>query len=174
MTRRSPDRSGSGAQQYPEYDPCSASDQFRGLRRTFTAQGLSRALDRRAPKRCRSVCQFFGGPRLLQNCHTALLASVVVTYVMLCAPFAYFTRRESTMRENVGAKVRECLGHAEACAQRARAEPNPAFQRDLIEMERCWLQLARGYQSFAWLQPESQGGQLSDRLQQLKVEHRRS
>jgi hypothetical protein len=90
----------------------------------------------------------------------------------LRAPFAYLTRREGAMLENVGAKVRECLEHAENCAQRARAEPNPTFQRDLIEMERCWLQLARSYQTFAWLQ--SSRGQLSDRLQQLKVEYRRS
>jgi hypothetical protein len=69
-------------------------------------------------------------------------------------------------------KARECLEHAEDCALRAKAEPNPAIQRDLIEMERCWLILARSYQRHEWLQSSPERGQLSDRLDQLKDELR--
>ena len=76
------------------------------------------------------------------------------------------------MLANLSAEVRECLSHAEDCAERA-VEPNPAIQRDFIEMERRWLKLARNYQSFERLQPfsahqEQQRGELSARLEQLK------
>jgi hypothetical protein len=79
------------------------------------------------------------------------------------------------MAERLSAKARECLEHAEDCARRARAEPNPAIQRDLIEMERSWLQLARSYEVFEWLQSsptyqKKNHEQLSDRLEQLKRE----
>jgi hypothetical protein len=77
------------------------------------------------------------------------------------------------MLANLSAEVRECLSHAEDCAERAKIEPNPAIQRDFIEMERRWLKLARNYQSFERLQPfsahqEQQRGELSARLEQLK------
>jgi hypothetical protein len=81
------------------------------------------------------------------------------------------------MLANLSAEVRECLSHAEDCAERAKIEPNPAIQRDFIEMERRWLKLARNYQSFEQsferLQPfsahqEQQRGELSARLEQLK------
>jgi len=74
------------------------------------------------------------------------------------------------MQDGLSAKARECLEHAEDCARRARAEPNPAIQRDLIEMERCWMILARSYQRFELLQSLPQRGQLSDRLDHLKQE----
>ena len=50
------------------------------------------------------------------------------------------------MLANLSAEVRECLRHAEDCAERAKMEPSPALQRDYIEMERRWLKLARSYQ----------------------------
>ena len=73
----------------------------------------------------------------------------------------------------MSAEVRECLWHAEDCAKRAEIEPNPAIQRDYIEMERRWLKLARSYQLFERVQifsahQEQQRGELSDRLEQLK------
>jgi len=43
-------------------------------------------------------------------------------------------------------QVRNCLQHAEDCAHRAKAEPNPNLQRDYLMMERRWLSLARSYQ----------------------------
>ena len=78
------------------------------------------------------------------------------------------------MLENLSAEVRACLRHAENCAERAKAEPDPALQRDFIEMERRWVQLARSYLSFERLQTfppyrEQQRGELSDRLEQLKL-----
>src|SRR6202044_3145654 len=54
-------------------------------------------------------------------------------------PFAYPTRRTSTMLERLSAKARECFGRAEGCAERSSTEPNPETQRDLFEMERLWL-----------------------------------
>ena len=77
------------------------------------------------------------------------------------------------MLANLSPEVRECLSHAEDCAERAKIEPNPAIQRDFIEMERRWLKLARNYQSFERLQTfsahqEQQRGELSARLEQLK------
>jgi hypothetical protein len=48
------------------------------------------------------------------------------------------------MLANLSAEVRECLWHAEDCAERAKAEPNPAIRRDYMEMEKRWLKLARG------------------------------
>jgi hypothetical protein len=84
------------------------------------------------------------------------------------------------MLENLSAEVRECLGLAADCAERAKAEHNPALQRDFIEMERRWLKLARSFLSFERLQTfsahhEQQRGDLSDRLEQLKlVQGRRS
>ena len=77
------------------------------------------------------------------------------------------------MLANLSPEVRECLSHAEDCAERAKIEPNPAIQRDFIEMERRWLKLARNYQLFERLQTfsahqEQKRGELSDRLEQLK------
>ena len=77
------------------------------------------------------------------------------------------------MLAKLSAEVRECLWHAEDCAKRAETEPNPAIQRDYIEMERRWLKLARSYQLYERLQTfsaydELQRGELSDRLDKLK------
>jgi hypothetical protein len=77
------------------------------------------------------------------------------------------------MLANLSAEVRECLWHAKDCAKRAEIEPNPAIQRDYIEVERRWLKLARSYQLFERVQifsahQEQQRGELSDRLEQLK------
>ena len=77
------------------------------------------------------------------------------------------------MLANLSAEVRECLRHAEDCAERAKIEPSPALQRDYIEMERRWLKLARSYQLCERLQAfsaydEQQRRELSDRLEQLK------
>jgi hypothetical protein len=78
------------------------------------------------------------------------------------------------MLVHLSAQVRECLEHAEAWAHRAKVEPDPAVQRDFIEMERCWLQMARSYQRLEQMQllptVQQQRGQLSNRLDQLKRE----
>jgi hypothetical protein len=77
------------------------------------------------------------------------------------------------MLANLSAEVRECLWHAEECAERGKIEPNPATRRDFIEMEGRWLKLARSYQSLERLRTfsahqEQRRGGLSDRLEQLK------
>jgi hypothetical protein len=78
------------------------------------------------------------------------------------------------MLERLSAKARECFGRAEDCAARSKTEPSPATQRDLIEMERLWLELARSYQEFDGRQSSTTAlkrrGPLSDRLGQLKRE----
>jgi hypothetical protein len=50
------------------------------------------------------------------------------------------------MLQTLSPEVRECLRHAEDCAQRAKIEPDPTVQRDFFDMERRWLKLARSYQ----------------------------
>jgi hypothetical protein len=50
------------------------------------------------------------------------------------------------MLQNLSEQVRNCLQHAEHCAHRATAEPDPNLQRDYLMMERRWLSLARSYQ----------------------------
>jgi hypothetical protein len=79
------------------------------------------------------------------------------------------------MSSKLTTEVRECLQHADDCAERAAIEPNPAIQGDFIEMERSWLTLARSYQLLEQLRPisahrEQQHGELFDRLEQLKRE----
>jgi hypothetical protein len=78
------------------------------------------------------------------------------------------------MPQNPSAEVRECLVRAGYYAERAKSETNPAIQGDLVEMERCWLQMASSYQALASLQSspkhDEQCDQLSDRLERLKRE----
>jgi hypothetical protein len=91
-----------------------------------------------------------------------------------CAYRAPDTKPDHVMLAKLSAEVRECLWHAEDCAKRAETEPNPAIQRDYIEMEKRWLKLARSYQLFERIQTfsahqEQQRGELSDRLEQLQA-----
>jgi hypothetical protein len=77
------------------------------------------------------------------------------------------------MRENLSEEVRECVRHAEECAARAKIEPHPAIQRDFIDMELRWLQLARSYQFLEQFRTCSaehakQRGELSSRLEHLR------
>ena len=78
------------------------------------------------------------------------------------------------MPSNLTAEVRECLCHADDCAELAAIEANPAMQGDFIEMERNWLTLARSYQLLERFRTVSahhqQRGELYDRLDQLKRE----
>jgi hypothetical protein len=43
-------------------------------------------------------------------------------------------------------QVRECLRHADDCAERAKREPNPDIQREFLEIENCWLKQACSYE----------------------------
>ena len=43
---------------------------------------------------------------------------------------------------NVSAQVRECGRHAEECARQAKAQTNPKFQQEFLDLERRWLRLA--------------------------------
>jgi hypothetical protein len=52
-----------------------------------------------------------------------------------CAYRAPDTKPDHVMLAKLSAEVRECLWHAEDSAKRAETEPNPAIQRDYIEME---------------------------------------
>jgi hypothetical protein len=70
-------------------------------------------------------------------------------------------------------EVRECVRHAEEYAARAKIEPHPAIQRDFIDMELRWLQLARSYQFLEQFRTCSaehakQRGELSSRLEHLR------
>jgi hypothetical protein len=77
------------------------------------------------------------------------------------------------MLQNLSPEVSECLRRAEDCAARAKCEPNPALQRDYIDMESRWLKLAHSYQVAEQLQTftshnKQQNGELTNRLEQLK------
>ena len=56
------------------------------------------------------------------------------------------------MLQNLSSNVRECLQRAKECTERAKLEPNPALQRDFIDMETRWHELARSYQFAEQLQ----------------------
>lgn len=43
-------------------------------------------------------------------------------------------------------QIAHCYRHAEACAQRAKSERDPALQDDRLSMERRWITLARSYE----------------------------
>ena len=65
----------------------------------------------------------------------------------ICIEVAYAdAKTEHVLLSNLTTEVRECLWHADHCAELAAIEPNPAIQGDFIEMERNWLTLARSYQ----------------------------
>jgi hypothetical protein len=50
------------------------------------------------------------------------------------------------MLQNLGDQIRECLRHAEHCAQKARDAESPTLRNDFLDMERRWLSLARSYE----------------------------
>jgi hypothetical protein len=92
-----------------------------------------------------------------------------------CSSEAYDRDEATDMWENLAEEVRECLRHAEECAARAKIEPHQAIQRDFIDMELRWLQLARSYQFLDRLRAfsaehDKQSGELSARLERLKGE----
>jgi hypothetical protein len=50
------------------------------------------------------------------------------------------------MLRNLSEQVRECLRHAEECAQQANLQLDPKLAGDYLDLERRWLRLARSYQ----------------------------
>jgi hypothetical protein len=46
---------------------------------------------------------------------------------------------------NLSEQIRDCLRHAEDCAQKAAAQTDPELKQDFLVMERHWLFLARSY-----------------------------
>jgi hypothetical protein len=50
------------------------------------------------------------------------------------------------MLNNVSEQIRECLRHAEDCAQKAAAQTDPTLKEDFLDMERRWLSLARSHE----------------------------
>ena len=50
------------------------------------------------------------------------------------------------MLNNLSEQIRECLQHAEDCAQQAAAESDPQLKQDFLDTERRWLFLARSYE----------------------------
>ena len=48
------------------------------------------------------------------------------------------------MLNNLSEQIRECLQHAEECAQKAAELPNSSrFRQDFLQLEKRWLELAR-------------------------------
>jgi hypothetical protein len=49
------------------------------------------------------------------------------------------------MLNNLSDQIRECLKHAEECARKAAEMPNDSrFRQDFLQLEKRWLELARG------------------------------
>ena len=46
------------------------------------------------------------------------------------------------MLHNLGEQVRECLRHADDCAERAKRESAPDTRLEILEMENLWLKRA--------------------------------
>jgi hypothetical protein len=49
------------------------------------------------------------------------------------------------MLNNLSEHIRECLRHAEDCAQKAAAHTGPQTKQDFLDLEQHWLFLARSY-----------------------------
>jgi hypothetical protein len=47
---------------------------------------------------------------------------------------------------NLGEEIRECYLHAEDCARKATAQPDPKLKQDFLDLEQRWLFLARSYE----------------------------
>jgi hypothetical protein len=45
---------------------------------------------------------------------------------------------------NLSEQIRDCLRHAEACAQKAAAQTDPQLKQDFLVMERRWPAACRG------------------------------
>jgi hypothetical protein len=58
---------------------------------------------------------------------------------------------------NESEQVRECVRHAEECAGQAKAQTNPKFQQDFLDLERRWLRLARSYERSSGSSSHQQG-----------------
>ena len=57
--------------------------------------------------------------------------------------------------DNVSKQIRECLEHAEECAQNAAKLPNGSpFRQDFLQLEKRWLELARSIEFGEQLDPE--------------------
>jgi hypothetical protein len=50
------------------------------------------------------------------------------------------------MLNNLSEQIRDCLRHAEDCAQKAAAQADPKLKQDFLQLERKWLSLARSFQ----------------------------
>jgi hypothetical protein len=47
---------------------------------------------------------------------------------------------------NLGEDIRECCRHAEDCARKGNAQPDPKLKQDFLDLEQRWLFLARSYE----------------------------
>lgn len=50
---------------------------------------------------------------------------------------------ERVMLNNLSEQIRDCLLHAEDCAQKAAAQKDPGLRDDFLRLEKRWLELAR-------------------------------
>ncbi len=55
------------------------------------------------------------------------------------------------MLKNLSEEIRECYRHAEDCARKAVAQPDPQLKADFLDLELRWLFLARSYEFSARL-----------------------
>ena len=49
------------------------------------------------------------------------------------------------MLNDLSEQMRQCLLHAEGCAQQAAVQTDPELKQDFLDMEQHWLFLARSY-----------------------------
>jgi hypothetical protein len=64
--------------------------------------------------------------------------------ICLTAPVEPDAIEGRVVLDNVSKQIRECLEHAEECAQKAAELPNGSpLRQDFLQLEKRWLELAR-------------------------------
>jgi hypothetical protein len=58
-----------------------------------------------------------------------------------------YKAQERIMLKNLSEQIRDCLNHAEDCAQKAAELPDgSSFRQDFLRLEKRWLELARSFE----------------------------
>ena len=50
------------------------------------------------------------------------------------------------MLEKLSEQIRDCLEHAQDCAEKAAVQTDPTIKQDFLDLEQRWLFLARSYE----------------------------
>ena len=82
--------------------------------------------------------------RNLLHCTTIGFSSFPGSRKICLIPVEPDAIEDRVVLDNVSKQIRECLEHAEECAQKAAELPNGSpFRQDFLQLEKRWLELAR-------------------------------